>query len=440
MNKLLLCFVLSFIALMSICSMVIDGSDDVKKFKIRKIKYLSQDVMDEKIARTYLGFKEGDYLTEKQLDILINLAILRFKDYGVFNSVEILSNNSEYSQDEKAVFITLTKGFGYLINASFYWGQVGWKNFLNRGDYIGFIAGINRNIFESKHHFPVGFIYYSQKGGWEWVLRTPFAPFFPLFGSQNSYLHNAFYIGKFGFKLHPDINFGVYFGEKSQFFNDITNLQMLRDGNFSLGAVKYSFAHVRSGFLIGGFFSSDTRYMIEKYRVGHKLTVEGGVNIDATGQNIFAEQSAKLKLDFLPHDYIFIGAGAGLHNQFANKNEYIKFNVKDYIRGDASLGAIYGNFLFNCNFDFRVKFASWTVGGISQTIGISSFYEGFLVTDDYNFLSRSAPIEYRNVVGGGLWIRLGVPVNISIFAELGYTVGEEFGKGYKINIGLVDFF
>ncbi|OHD06387.1 MAG: hypothetical protein A2086_13175 [Spirochaetes bacterium GWD1_27_9] len=407
--------------------------EDAKKFKIKKIKYLSSDVIDEKVLRTYLGFKEGDYFTEKTLDILIDLATLRLREYGIFNNIEIFSSNSEISENEKIIFIKLDKGFIYAINASLYWGQVGWKNFLNRGDYIGFVAGINRNIFESKHHFPVGFIYYQQQIGWEWVLRNPYIPFFPLYGNQSNYIHSAFYIGKFGFKLHPDINFGIYFGEKSQFLNNIKNLQSFETTN-------YSFEHIRSGILIGGFINSDTRYLIKKYRFGHKINVEGGINIDVTGKNIYPELLTDLKFDFMPHDYIFMFVGGRLYNQFTNTLTYTKFNIRDFQRGSVSKGTIYGNFLFDWNFDFRVKLASWSVGALSQTIGLSSFYEGFLITDDYNIIEQKESIEYKNIIGGGLWLKFGSPVNISIFAELGYTIGEEFTDGYKINIGVADFF
>ena len=147
-----------------------------------------------------------------------------------------------------------------------------------------------------------------------------------------------------------------------------------------------------------------------------------------------------MRLNCVPHSYIFLITNVKLFNQFGNTFSQTKFNPNSYQRGSVTQGTQSGNFFFNWNFDFRVKLASWQTGVISQTIGLSSFYEGFIVTDDYNFVSQATPIEYKNVVGGGLWLRLGSPINLSIFAELGYTIGEEFSKGYKINIGLRDFF
>ncbi|HOV13529.1 MAG TPA: POTRA domain-containing protein, partial [Spirochaetota bacterium] len=219
-------------------------SEDLKKHKIRKIKYLSQEVVDEKVIRSYLGFREGDLYTEKQLKTLLENTTLRIKDLGYFSNVEINYTQSEVNPDEFVIFINLTKGFRYLINASLYWGQVGWKNFLDRDDYIGFIVGINRHIFESKHHFPVGFIYFKQQMGWEWGFGNPYIPFFPLFGNESSYTHSVFYNGKFGFRVHPDINIGLYFGEKTLLLQKFMNLQMVIENNNSLDSSKYSFEMV----------------------------------------------------------------------------------------------------------------------------------------------------------------------------------------------------
>ena len=54
-------------------------SEDLKKHKIRKIKYLlSQEVVDEKVIRSYLGFRKGDLYTKKQLKTLLeNTALVK---------------------------------------------------------------------------------------------------------------------------------------------------------------------------------------------------------------------------------------------------------------------------------------------------------------------------------------------------------------------------
>jgi hypothetical protein len=58
------------------------------------------------------------------------------------------------------------------------------------------------------------------------------------------------------------------------------------------------------------------------------------------------------------------------------------------------------------------------------------FYDGTLVADNVSILYEK---YYNNTVGGGLWFKMGIPVNLTIFAEFGYTIFNS----WSLNIDLV---
>lgn len=397
-----------------------------ESFIIKTIKYLTPETLSEDVMRSYLGFKEGDVLTEKQLAFKIEKAKLRFKHYGIFNSIEILVNDSNSGENGKAVFISLYEGFNNAINAGLWWGNVGWKNIGNRGDYLGFFAGININEFKSIHHIYKGLIFFEQKTGYSFDMDNPFFPFFPLYGNEKYYKPNLYSIIKFALKINSDVRIGLFTGINNYFTLSIVNRE-------NIDSTSYGFNYDYSVIPLGGYFEINQKYLADKWYAGWELTADVSANFDFTNKSVYPSINTNFTGGIFPHSHISIINNIITHNTILS---YYPVNIRKSVRGELSLSEGEGNFIFISKLDFRVKLfeAAGTVP-VSQ-YGLTGFYEGVLSGNDYNMEGMG----YYSIAGGGFYIRLGTPVNLTIFAELGYTVGKDFKDGYKINIGLGEFF
>ena len=397
-----------------------------KKYLIKRIKYLTPEVLNENVMRTYLGFNEGDTFTIKELAFYIETARLRLKNYGIFNTVEILEKDSVDTENSKVIFISLSQGFNNTINAGLWWGNVGWKNIAQRGDYIGFFAGINKNELRTLTTLPPGFIYFEQLTGWSFGMDNPFFPFFPLYGNENKYEHTLYSILNLGIKVHPDIVVGFRSGIKNYFTSQIVNLS-------NIETTYYDFSYNYSVIPVGGFLTVDMRYLAEKWYSGFIFSLSPSANIDILNKQVFPEIVTNLRGGLFPHSYISLVNDIQLYSTILS---LYPGSARKSVRGELSNEESSGNFTFVNKVDFRVKIIAISMGSLTSEYGLTSFYEGVLAGNDFAF----SELNYNSIVGGGFYIRLGFPVNLTIFGELGYTVGKEFEDGYKINIGLGDFF
>ena len=97
-------------------------SESIKKSKIAKIKYLSNEVLDEKIMRSYLGFKEGYAFNEDELNIVLEMAKLRLNSLGFLKNIEISylyteDNQKQYDINQYIVTIKLENGYKRYMNS-----------------------------------------------------------------------------------------------------------------------------------------------------------------------------------------------------------------------------------------------------------------------------------------------------------------------------------
>ena len=408
---------------------VVVNNSTTDKFRIIKIKYLSSDVLDEKVMRTFLGFKEQDVLTAKELNLFIELAKLRLRFYGVFFDISVFAMDSNENPSDKIIFIKLSDGLRDIYGGASWYFMWGRRNFLYRGDYIGFNAGINSNIFTSKHHFPVGWLYFSQETGWKWKMDVAYFPFFPLYGGTNQrYIHNLFYNGKLGFRLHPDIEFGITAGVLVNFTNRLSTINYYVSPNFQ---------YRRTGFPIEGFFCVDQRYLRLKYLFGYKFNVSGGINLDVLNNTTFFPVKTELNLYLYPNEYVRFIHKIRLYNQFLNVPEFLQLNINnsDYQRGKI-LDNYTGDFLFLTNVDCMVKIFKIKSKMIDMSFGGSFFYDGSLITrNEYLATGRYDQLYYYNTIGTGFWVELKSPIDLTFFVNGGYSVFNGWAITTSIILG-----
>jgi len=423
-KKVSLLVFLFFIFFSFVSSFYLVSLETSEKIKVKSIKYLTPDALKESVMRTYLGFKEGDIFSEKYFKLLVELAKIRFRNYNVFNDIKILVNDASDSPNEKVIFIKLIPGFGDTFDAGLWFFKYGKKNFLKRGDSLELFMGVNKNIAEFTHNLPFGWLYFTHRTGWDWKFSVPFFPFYPLYGDRYDYFHNFFSTAEMGFKLHPDIKFGFYAGTLVNFSQNVKK--------------EWTFDFLRAGFPLGVFFTIDQRYLSEKFLVGYKIDLKGGVNIDAQGQNTFPESLLQLKFNFVPNEYVMISDKSILKNQINNRNEKIMIyiNDTDYHRGKITNGDLYGNFLIVNNLDIKATFFKFYTGSIYLYFGITGFYDLTILAKDYELVEMTNSLSVNHTLGGGMWVRMGFPVDLTIYANFGYTLDNS----WNFSVSLGEFF
>jgi len=407
----------------------IDETENLK-VKISGINYSDNSEFDEKIMRTFLGFKEGSVYSFKNFKTSVDFAKLRFDFYGIFKKAEINYEFSKDSSNDISVNIELKNGRQNRFSTGSYWFTWNRYNWLNRGDELGISGGLNENIFRMKSNFPSGVVYFNQETGYRFRIKTSYFPFYPLLSNEDNYVHNIFSNARFGFKTHPDLDFGFLNGITVNFLNHIKNYQNPNS--------YYDFNYKRTGFLFGSDFTADLRYLRNKYYAGILYKFSGGVNLDALNQTTFFPISNELSLYIYPNEYVRIITKARLYNQFYNVPDFLKFNINDniYQRGTITEGTTTGNFLFLSNADILTKFYTFDLKITKFSLGCHFFYDTSMITNYENFYTNNTKdIRFNHTLGGGLWLNVADPMFMTIFFNFGYSIFGAFSFSVILKFG-----